>query len=315
MNPIEYFLILLSLLVIIILINKNKIESNKIESNKIESNKIESNKNESQQIETFIGSNFNICDDRDCDCLKLNTAPDGTCTEEKISNIPPIPEYEDHVFYNKKAINNLKYPKKRPHDILIFVGDRMSNKYTGLRSKPPEILENSFKTEYGIYSNDDTTMELYEIYERAVDIISYFDNKTKPYLKYLILNTNNISKDRKIMKSFGIDYKKSPAIYLYNETTKTLDRFLLKKFKLEKQCDILERLIIFIANGDCGLLSYLNFLHDPFYGMKFEYSSKNKKWRPNLFNGKNPIPGGTAMCSLIDIEHVPDEYKCKNIQL
>lgn len=290
---IEYFLILLSVLVIIIHHNRNK-ETN---------------------VENFVSGNFNICDDRDCECLKLNRAPDGTCTKEKIPKIPPIPGYEDNFFYNKKALNNLKYPKKRKHEILIFVGEKMKNKSTGLRSDPPELLENSFKKEYKIFSEDDETMELYEIFERAIDVISYFDNNTKPYLKYLVLNSNNISKDRKVMKSFGIDYKRVPAIYLFNETTRNLNRFLLYKNKLENQCDMLERLLIFIANGDCGLLSYLNFLHDPYYGMKFEYNSEKKKWRANLAQGRNPIVPGTGMCSLIDIEHVPEHYKCKKLQL
>lgn len=290
---IEYFLILLSILVIIIHHKNSK----------------------SKNVETFVSGNFNICDERDCECLKLNRAPDGTCTKEKIPKIPTIPGYEDSIFYNKKALNNFKYPKKRKHDILIFVGEQMKNKRTGLRRDPPEMLENSFKKEYRIYSDDSDTMELYEIFERVVDILSYFDNHTKPYLKYLVLNRNNISKDRKVMKSFGIDYKKVPAIYLYNEHTKNLQRFLIKKNRLEKQCDMLERLLIFIADGDCGVLSYLNYLHDPFYGMKFEYNSKKKKWRANLSQGRHPIMGGTGMCSLIDINHVPKEYKCNKLQL
>ena len=138
---IEYFLILLSVLVIIIHHNRNK-ETN---------------------VENFVSGNFNICDDRDCECLKLNRAPDGTCTKEKIPKIPPIPGYEDNFFYNKKALNNLKYPKKRKHEILIFIGEQMKNKSTGLRNDPPELLENSFKKEYKIFSEDEETMELYEI--------------------------------------------------------------------------------------------------------------------------------------------------------
>lgn len=289
----EYFLILLSILVIIIHHKEKKKE----------------------KVETFVSGNFDICDERDCACLKLNTAPDGTCTKEKIPKIPPIPGYEERVFYNKKALNNIKYPKKRHNEILIFVGDKMKNKSSGFRRDPPEILENSFRKEYRIHSLDDDTMELYEIFERVIDILSYFDNNTKPYLKYLILNTSNVSKDRKVMKSFGIDYKRSPAIYLYNEHSKDLKRFLLKKNVLEKQCDMLERLLVFISNGDCGLLSYLNYLHDPFYGMKFEYNSEKKKWRANLSQGRHPILPGTGMCSLIDIQHVPEEYKCDKLQL
>ena len=53
---------------------------------------------------------------------------------------------------------------------------------------------------------------------------------------------------------------------------------------------MLERLLIFIADGDCGFLSYLNFLHDPYYGMKFNYNRK-EDWEPNLLKGKTPLPG------------------------
>lgn len=288
----EYFIILL-LILCIVLINKNK----------------------KQNIENFSNSNFKLCDDRDCDCLKLNTAPDGSCTKKKIPNIPSVPDYEDKVFYNKRAVNNIKYPKKRKFEILIFVGENMKNKTTLFNEKIPKVLQSSFLTDYSIYSNDDASMELFEIFERTIDILSYFDNKTKPFLKYLILNTKNLSKDRKIMKTFGINFKKVPAIYLYNESTKELKKFLLKKKTLEKQCDILERLLIFIANGDCGFLSYLNFLHDPFYGMKYEYHGTEERWRPNLSKGFNPLPPGTGMCSLIDSELVPEHYGCKKLQL
>ena len=143
----------------------------------------------------------------------------------------------------------------------------------------------------------------------------YFDSKKKPYLKYLILNFNNITKDRKIMKSFDLDMDDVPAIYLYNEVTKEAKKFQLKKFELERQCDMLERLLIFIANGDCGFLSYLNFLHDPYYGMRFSYSGEKKIWQPDLIKGRTPLPPGTGMCSLINIENVPEYYKCKKEQL
>ena len=272
-------------------------------------------KNKNNEIEHFSNGNFNVCDERDCECLKLKRAPDGTCTDEDVPNIPDVPNYDQKIPYNRSAINNLKYPKKRKNEIFIFVGEKMKNKTTIFNEKIPEVLKTSFLTDYSIYSNDEESQELFEIFERAIDIISYFDNKTKPYLKYLILNSNNISKDRKIMKSFGIDFKKAPAIYLYNEVTKELKKFSLRKFSLERQCDILERLLIFISNGDCGFLSYLNFLHDPYYGMKFKYSGEEKRWNPDLLKGYTPLPPGTGMCSLIDIEHIPKEYKCKEQQL
>tara|TARA_B100000795_G_C22793599_1_gene438218 strand:+ start:92 stop:988 length:897 start_codon:yes stop_codon:yes gene_type:complete len=295
----EYFLIVLLILCVLIINNEKKEHFSNREKDK---------------KEHFSNGNFKICDERDCGCLKLKTAPDGSCTEKNISNIPEVPNYEDKIFYNKRSINNIKYPKRRKYDILIFVGVDMKNKTTIFNQKIPSVLQTSFLTDYSIYSNDDASMELFEIFERAVDVVSYFDNKSKAFMKYLILNTNNISKDRKIMKTFGIDFKKVPAIYLYNESTKDLKRFLLKN-NLEKQCIILERLLIFIADGDCGFLSYLNFLHDPYYGMKYEYYGKDEKWRPNLINGSNPLPPGTGMCSLIGLENVPENYGCKKLQL
>ena len=179
----------------------------------------------------------------------------------------------------------------------------------------PDVLTTSFNVDYSIYSNDEATQELFEIFERAIDIISYFDSNKKPYLKYLILNFNNVSKDRKIMRSFGLDMEQVPAMYLYNEVTKEAKKFELKKFELEGQCDMLERLLIFLADGDCGFLSYLNFLHDPYYGMRFSYNGEKKSWQPDLINGKTPLPPGTGMCSLINIENIPKHYKCKKQQL
>ena len=294
---IEYFLILV-LILFVLLINLNKKQDKQLE-----------------KMEHFSTGNFNVCDERDCECLKMKRAPDGTCTEEDISNIPDVPDYEDKIVYNRNAINNLNYPKKRKNEIFIFVGEKMKNKTTIFDQKIPDVLTTSFETDYSVYSNDEATQELFDIFERAIDIISYFDSKKKPYLKYIILNFNNITKDRKIMKSFDLDMNEVPAMYLYNEVTKEAKKFELKKFELEGQCDILERLLIFLANGDCGFLSYLNFLHDPYYGMKFSYSGEKKTWQPDLIKGNTPLPPGTGMCSLIDIENIPEHYKCKKEQL
>ena len=314
MISVEYVLIFILLVIIFLIKNEElKLKYTEVQGN-VNHNNIKSQYNENQ-IEHFIDGNFNICDERDCACLKLHTAPDGTCTEERVSNIPKVPNYEERIFYNKKALNNLKYPKKRPYDILVFIGDNLKNKDNGLPFAPPKEIKSLFHTQNKITSNDGATTELFEIFDRAIDIISYFDGKSKPYLKYMILNTKNLSKDRKIMKSFGIDFKKSPGIFLYNENTKNLKPFLLQKFGLEKQCDILERLLVFISDGDCGFISYLNYLHDPYYGMRFEYNSEKKQWRPNLTQGVTPLPPGTGMCSLIDKEHIPEEYDCKKIQI
>ena len=56
-------------------------------------------KKQSKPVETFINSNFNICDERDCKCLKMHTAPDGTCTDKKIPNIPNIPESDVYTVH------------------------------------------------------------------------------------------------------------------------------------------------------------------------------------------------------------------------
>ena len=241
----------------------------------------------------------------------MRRAPDGTCTKEKIPKRPKVPDYEDRMVYNTKAVNNNKYPKKRYHEVLVFVGDDMKNKKQRF-SRTPKYLESLQKVELEIYSEDQKTTELLEIFLRLLEIVSMFDDK-KPYFKHLILNANNISKDRKIMRSYGIDYKDAPAIYLYNEVTKDLKKFKLFK-KIERQCDMLERLIIFIADGDCGLLSYLNYMHDPHYGMKFIYDPEKKNWKPNLLRGMTPNARGTGMCSLIDIDFVPNSYECKKLQ-
>ena len=94
---IEYFLILLSILVIIIH-HKKPVED---------------------KVENFVNGNFQLCDETDCECLKLNRAPDGECTKEKIPKIPPIPGYEENILYNQKA---LKYCIHRSiHYYLVFL--------------------------------------------------------------------------------------------------------------------------------------------------------------------------------------------------
>ena len=113
-----------------------------------------------ENIEHFSDSNFKICDERDCDCLKLKTAPDGSCVDHDVPKIPKVPDYEDKIFYNKRALNNTKYPKRRKYDILIFVGEHMKNKKTIFNQKVPDILQTSFKTNFDIYSDisDDASL-------------------------------------------------------------------------------------------------------------------------------------------------------------
>ena len=42
------------------------------------------NLKENKLVEHFMEANFALCDENDCDCLKLNMAPDGTCVDYKI---------------------------------------------------------------------------------------------------------------------------------------------------------------------------------------------------------------------------------------
>ena len=49
--------------------------------------------------------------------------------------------------------------------------------------------------------------------------------------------------------------------------------------------------------------------------MKFKYNGEEKRWKPDLLKGYTPLPPGTGMCSLINIEHIPKKYKCKEQQL
>ena len=74
---------------------------------------------------------------------------------------------------------------------------------------------------------------------------------------------------------------------------------------------ILQDLLIFIADGDCGLISYLNHLEDPFLGMKFRHDSKNNKWVPDKKRGVNLYNNGTDMCKLIDYQDLPENFKCQ----
>ena len=78
--------------------------------------------------ETFVDGNFKLCEENDCDCLKLNTAPDGTCVKYKIATKPDTQEYENKKLYMNHVVRNNLYPlKKEKLDILIFVGKDLKN--------------------------------------------------------------------------------------------------------------------------------------------------------------------------------------------
>ena len=81
-----------------------------------------------QKKETFIDGNFELCEKNDCGCLKMNTAPDGTCVNYEISKPPLVPEYENKRIYQPQVVRNNLYPLKRDNIILIFVGIKMKNR-------------------------------------------------------------------------------------------------------------------------------------------------------------------------------------------
>ena len=259
-----------------------------------------------QKKEHFIDSNFSLCKEGDCECLKLKTSPDGSCVKYDICKPPLIPDYENKKVYRKHVVRTNAYPKKRNNTIIIFVGIKMRNKKKNFENLPP-MLQKLEKIEYGRYSEDKECNYYYEVFENAINMLSVLDDE-KPYLKWLILSANTFGTDLDIMKSYKIDKTKTPAIYMYNETTNELKTFDLDKDK--SRCQILQDLIIFIADGDCGLISYLNHLEDPFLGMKFYHDSKNNKWIPDKHKGIPLQSGGTDLCKLIDYKDLTKNFKC-----
>lgn len=259
-----------------------------------------------QLNEKFIDSNFNMCKEHDCACLKLNTAPDGTCVNYEIENPPLIPEYEKKSVYQPHVVRNDSYPLKKTNIIMIFVGIKMRNKKKNFENLP-KMVKMLEKIEHGRYSENDECNYYFEVFENANNILSNLDTD-KPYLKWLILDANNLGVDLEMMKAYKIDVTKYPAIYMYDEKSNDI-----KEFELDmeaKRCQILQDLLIFIANGDCGLLSYLNHMEDPFLGMKFYHDSKNNTWEPHPKRGVNLYNNGTDMCKLIDYGDLPKDFKC-----
>ena len=260
-----------------------------------------------QKKENFVDANFELCEKDDCGCLKMNTAPDGTCVKYEISKPPLIPVYENKRVYQPHVVRNNLYPQKRDNIILIFVGVKMINKETRFKNLPKfaKMIE---KREEGRYSEDKECHHFYEVFQNANDILSSLDGE-EPYIKWLILNADHYGNDFEIMKSYNIDKDNYPAIYMYNETTNKLQEF--KFNKRQDRCFILQDLLLFIADGDCGLVSYLNHLEDPFLGMKFKHDSNNNKWIPDRKNGVHLYNNGTDMCKLIDYRDLPNNFKCK----
>ena len=257
--------------------------------------------------ENFIDSNFKMCKEGDCECLKMKTAPDGTCVKYDIDRPPLVPEYENKKVYQPYVVRNNLYPKKKNNIIMIFVGIKMKNQKKNFDNLP-YMLKIIEKIEHGRYSEDEECNFYYEVFENANSILAKLDGK-KPYLKWLVLSNDKFGQDLDIMKAYKISRDKHPAIYMYNETTNKIKEFDLTQ--TNDRCMLLQALIIFIADGDCGLISYLNHLEDPFLGMKFIHDSKNNKWIPDRKKGVNLYNNGTDLCKLIDYKDLTDNFQCK----
>ena len=131
-------------------------------------------------------------------------------------------------------------------------------------------------------------------------------------MKYLIIDVDHGGDSKEVLKSYGITEKIVPMIYLINEASKE-KKFL--KFNIEDdKCFLLQKLLIFIANGDMGLISYLNHLHDPFLGTEFRHDSRKNEWYQEN-PGFRIHSEGTEMCKLIDYRDLPKDIVEKAIEL
>ena len=114
--------------------------------------------------------------------------------------------------------------------------------------------------------------------------------------------------EKMVLRSYGISTDEYPKIYLYNQKISKLMNFDLNP-NLKNGCIILQNLIKFVADGDCGLISYLNHLHDPFLGVKFKHNSRLNRWEEND-KGKNVAGGGTSMCNICRSSWLFRSYRC-----
>ena len=259
--------------------------------------------------ENFIEGNFTLCKPTDCVCLKMNKAPDGTCVKYKIARKPLIPEYENKKYAKPFVVRNNLYPKKRKDNILIFVGNKMRNKKSKYEDLP-RILQFLGQVDYYIYSEDEICEHIYDIFYKATELLKNFQfNEKEPYLKHIILDVANISRDRPVLGAYKINIEDYPAIYLYNEKSNEMKKFEYNKS--DNRCYILHKLMIFIADGDCGLISYINHMQDPFLGTRFLHNSKDNKWVPSKGRGHRIITDGTDLCKLIDYQDLPKNFDCK----
>ena len=300
-----HFLILILIIILFLLIKKHKFIQN-INVNDINDNINDNvnNNNNNNVIESFIDGNFKLCKEGDCKCLKLNRAPDGQCVKYKVAKKPSTPEYKDKKLYMDHVVRNNLYPLKRNLDILIFVGRRMKDIKKRFSKSPPSMLSNLQNIEKNKHSMDPKTQSLFLVFNKANRILKYFNEGNEPYIKYLVIDMAHGGESREVLNAYGISDKITPMIYLINEATKEKKYF--KCDPMEDKCYLLKDLMIFIANGDLGLISYLNHLHDPFSGIEFRHDSRKNEWYH-----KNPglrvHEEGTEMCKLIDYRDLPND--------
>ena len=263
-----------------------------------------------RNIENFVESNFSLCNKNDCECLKMNRAQDGSCVLYNIQIKPLIPDYKNKKHYKPLVVRNNKYPLKKKRFTLIFVGNKIKNTKKVVDNSPYLIRHLLSKKEEEIYSLDERTSYFLDIFLNAIDIFDMLGDKNKPFIKYLILDKDKHGYEKQVMKTYKIEPKKEPTIYLHNQKLDKLYEFTYDIDDRKNRCLLLQKLIIFVAQEDCGLISYLNHLHDPFLGIKFKHNSKNNTWEPSK-KGITIAPRGTELCKLINYNDLPKDFKCK----
>ena len=262
--------------------------------------------------EHFVESNFSLCKKNDCKCLKMNRAPDGTCIVYKTSPPPLIPSYKNKKIYKPFVVRNNKFPLKKNRYILIFLG-RKIRKQEESNEDVPDLLKFMYKKKDDEpYSEDKKTQYLMDVFLNAIDVFDLLGDEKKPFIKYLILDNNKKGYEQQVMSSYGLkeEDKNLPKIYLYNQKINKLFEFKYDESIKNNRCLILQELIIFVADSDCGLISYLNHLQDPFLGIKYKHNSRTNEWEESD-KGVRLADGGTTMCKLIDYENLPKNFKCK----
>ena len=191
-------------------------------------------KKEDNFKEHFTEGNFALCKQNDCKCLKMNTAPDGTCVLYKVQHKPLIPDYKDKKYYKPYVVRNNKYPKKRQRDMLIFVGKKIKNTKNE-RINAPSLLKFMYPGKQdNIYSLDKKTTYLLDVFLNAIDILKILNkDDDNPYFKYLILDSEKHGYEKQVLNSYELNPKELPVIYLFNQ--KKNERLEFKYTKKEKR--------------------------------------------------------------------------------